>query len=113
MRILLLLLITVLTACTTVSRQINFNQVTVIREGITTQQEVMDLLGLPDRVTSDNEGNVTMSYGNAPDGADTESKFVMIVLRDDIVQQIVSSPSSVRAGKSADMPGTEADKRPK
>jgi len=108
MRILLLLSITVLTACTTVSRQINFNQVTVIREGITTQQEVMDLLGLPDKVTSDDQGNVTMSYGNERNDTATESKFVMIVLRDDIVQRVVSSPS-----RGAGIPGGEENKRPK
>ena len=133
--ILLVTLMTVMSSCATVGRQIDFNQVAMIKEGVTTQQGVIKLLGAPDQITNSGYGMISMTYtfakassravnfvpvvGAFAGGMDTQSQFVMIMVKNGVVNRVVSSQSGMEinrnmsAGGNANMPEIEDNKRPK
>lgn len=133
MKKLIIVVMLVVSGCATVGRQIDFNQVSKIKEGVTTQQEVVDLLGSPDRITNAGQGMATMSYtfaktssravnfvpvvGIMAGGMDTQSQFVMVMLKNGVVNRVVSSQSGMETnrnlsvGGSASMPEIEENKR--
>ena len=123
-------IISTMAGCTSVGHQIvghqiDLNQVSKIKEGSTTKQQVYDLIGKPDEVTNMGAGDAYWSYSSTADaskarGYNMESQYFMIVFGpDNIVKKIIGSHSTtesdfgVNTGSKGDMPMTEERKRPK
>jgi outer membrane protein assembly factor BamE (lipoprotein component of BamABCDE complex) len=125
-----------LIGCATVGRKLDQSSVEKIKKGETTREEVLRLIGSPDQMTRDGNGNITMTYmyvratakpetfipiiGAFAGGANVQNQMVMVVTGPDgVVKDIVSSYGSTESshglstGSQADIPEVEQDKRPK
>jgi len=58
----MVLIVLVLTGCASVGKKIEQNKVQQIKEGVTTEQEVIELLGKPFMKTLSSDGKVIMIY---------------------------------------------------
>ena len=125
-----------LVGCATVGRRINQEAVNSIEKGKTTREEVIRLLGSPDQITKDMNGNITMTYmyvrtttrpetfipivGIFAGGADVQNQMVMITIGPDgKVKDVFSSYGAtesgygISSGSKADLEEIESNKRPK
>ena len=125
-----------LVGCATVGRKINQEAVSSIEKGKTTREEVIRLLGSPDQITKDVNGNITMTYmyvrattrpetlipvvGIFAGGADVQNQMVMITIdQDGKVKDVFSSYGAtesgygISSGSKANLEDVETNKRPK
>ena len=136
----LLTLISVLiftfTSCATVGRKIDPKAVNSIKKGETTRQQVIQLLGSPDQITKDLNGNITMTYmyvratakarsfipivGAFIGGANVQNQSVVVTIGpDDKVSNVTATYGStetdygVGSGDKPDVSDVEDDKRQK
>lgn len=130
------LLIFTLVGCATVGRKINQDAVNGIEKGKTTREEVIKLLGSPDQMAKDTNGNITMTYmyvrattkpisfvpivGAFAGGANVQNQIVMITIGPDgKVSDVFStygateSGYGMSSGSKADLKEVETNKRPK
>lgn len=125
-----------LVGCATVGRKLDPAAVEKIEKGKTTRQEVIELIGSPDQMTRDGDGNVTFSYmyvratakaesfipvvGAFAGGANVQNQMVMVIFGpDSVVKDVIStygateSGVGLSAGSKADTTEVEQNKRPK
>lgn len=122
--------------CVSSGRRLDTDRVSQIRKGVTTRQEVLQLLGSPDQQTSDGDGNVTMVWqftkatAKATNfipvvnlfagGADVQNQSVLVITGPNgIVRDFQYSSGgteigeNLEAGHDAHTPEVEENKRPK
>lgn len=125
-----------LVGCATVGRKISQDAVNGIEKGKTTREEVIKLLGSPDQMAKDTNGNITMTYmyvrattkpisfvpivGAFAGGANVQNQIVMITIGPDgKVSDVFStygateSGYGMSSGSKADLKEVETNKRPK
>lgn len=123
-------------ACATAGRKIDQDAVAKIKKGVTTKAEVQQLIGSPDQVTRDGDGNEKWSYtytraeikgttfipiyGSFAGGTKTQNQSTVVSFGSDgVVSQIETSfggmdvDSGLAAGGKANTPQTDAAKRAK
>lgn len=122
--------------CVSVGRKLDSSKVAQIKKGETTRQQVINLIGSPDQMTQDGNGNVMFQYiyvrasakpatyipvvGAFAGGANTQNQMVMVTFGSDgIVSDIVTSyganetGTGLNVGSEAKMPEVQGDKRGK
>jgi outer membrane protein assembly factor BamE (lipoprotein component of BamABCDE complex) len=131
----LLLSAVFLTGCATVGRKLDQSAVDQIKKGVTTRDQVIQLIGSPDQVTRTGDGLTTFQYMysrasakavnfvpvvNAfAGGVNVQNQMVMVTFGSDgVVSDIFSTyggnevNTGVTSGSSAKLPGTTENKRP-
>lgn len=117
MKIKILLMLFLLSGCATMGNTIDMNKVANIREGSTTKQEVIDLLGSPSIETLNGDGKELLTYASTryktkassfvpvvgifSGGADMSQQAVQILIGiDGKVEKLIStnSKNEVRTG---------------
>lgn len=130
-------LLSLICGCATVGRKLDPNKVAQIQKGVTTRNEVVGLIGSPDQMTRDGDGNVTFQYlyvratakgssfipvyGAFAGGANVQNQTVMVVFNPDgVCKDIISSYGATEADSGlntspnkASLPEVEDNKRPK
>ncbi len=129
-------LVVALVGCSTYGRKVDQSNLEKIKKGETTREEVLQLIGSPDQIMKDGNGNITMHYmyvratvkpetfipivGSFVGGANTQNQMVMITIGpdgvvSDIFQSYGASESSqgLSSGSKADLKEVEENKRPK
>lgn len=102
MRYLAVLFIVLLSGCATVGTQIDGNYTQSIKEGVTTEREIIAALGAPLTVTQNSDGTKTLMYvyseaqtkaatfipvvGLFAGGTDTKSQSLVVIIKDGLVQ---------------------------
>lgn len=136
-RLLTLVLASVLlTGCATVGRKVDQASVDRIKKGQTTQQEVIGLIGSPDQITRNADGDVIYSYiyvrattkgesfipiaGAFVGGTNVQNQMVMVTFGPDgIVKDVLStygatdSRMNASAGGRVEMNDVDQNKRPR
>jgi len=130
------LIVIPLVGCATYGRKIDQTSLEKIKKGETTREEVIQLLGSPDQITKDTNGNITMMYmyvratakpesfipvvGAFAGGTNTQNQMVMITIGpdgkvSDIFTSYGASESGygLSSGGKADLEEVEENKRPK
>ena len=126
----------ILTGCVSSGRKLDPDRVDQIRKGVTTRAGVLELLGSPDQMTRDGNGNVTMFWqftkatAKATNfipvvnlfagGADIQNQSVVVVIgANGIVTDLQYSSGgteigeNLEAGSDAETPEVQENKRPK
>lgn len=134
--LLLLVIATLGTGCATVGRKLDQESVDKIKKGQTTREEVLKLIGAPDQMTRNGNGDVTFNYtyarattkgasfipivGAFAGGVNVQNQMVMVTFGPDgIVKDIVSTYGSTESGVGMSAGGkpsvnaVEEGKRPK
>ncbi len=134
--VLSLCLVTAFFGCATYGRRIDQPNLEKIKKGETTREEVLQLIGSPDQITKDGNGNITMQYmyvratikpeslipfvGAFVGGMNTKNQMVMITIGPDgKVSDIFSSYGTsefrqgLSTGNKSDLNELEENKRPK
>jgi outer membrane protein assembly factor BamE (lipoprotein component of BamABCDE complex) len=122
--------------CASVGRKVDPSNVEKIKKGETTKQEVLNLLGSPDRMTRDGNGYITMVYsyaratskpasfipiiGPLVGGTNVQTQSVIVFIGPTgVVTNVISTYGTTEtdvglsSGSKADIPDVEQDKRPK
>jgi outer membrane protein assembly factor BamE (lipoprotein component of BamABCDE complex) len=125
-----------LSGCASVGRKIDQSSADKIEKGKTTKQEVITLLGSPDRITRRANGDTMFSYkyaratakpatfipifGPLVGGANVQHQFFIVLFgADGVVKDYISSQGSTETdrgfatGSRPAIPEVEQDKRPK
>ena len=112
------ILAALLTACASSGRKLDQSKVDLIKQDVTTRQEVLKLIGSPENITKDGSGNTTFLYqyfhasakganfvpvvNLFAGGVNTKSQSVMIQFgSDDVVKSITSSMGASEVGENA------------
>ena len=124
------------TGCASTGRKIDMSKVDQIKKGETTKQQVIQLLGSPEQMTSDASGNTTFLYlysrattkgqtfipivGAFAGGANVQSQMVSVIFGPDgkvsnYTQSMSANDMSTGANSAskASMPQVEDNKREK
>jgi outer membrane protein assembly factor BamE (lipoprotein component of BamABCDE complex) len=132
----LILLAAFLAGCVSSGRKIDQSAADKIEKGKTTKQEVINLIGSPDRITRTGRGDTIFMYnymratakpatfipifGPLVGGANVQHQMYMVTFGSDgVVKDYLSTyggsevDHGVTTGSKAEMPDVEADKRPK
>ena len=130
------LIISFFVGCASVGRKLDQASVDRIKKGETTREQVLKLIGSPDQMTRDGNGNVTFSYmylratakpatyipivGAFAGGANVQNQMVMVTFGSDgIVKDIISTYGATESGMGAssgskpELKDVEENKRPK
>ena len=122
--------------CATYGRKLDQSKVDQIEKGKTTRQEVLSLIGSPDQMTRDGNGNVTLTYmfvratakpasyipivGAFAGGANVQNQMVMVTVGPDgVVSDVISTQGAnetgygLSAASKASVPDVQEDKRPR
>lgn len=108
----------ILTACASSGRKLDQSKVDQIKQDVTTKAEVLKLIGSPENITKDGNGNTTFSYtyfyasskgenfipvvNMFAGGVNTKSQSVSIQFgANDVVKSIVSSMGASDIGQNA------------
>ncbi len=134
--VLILCLVVAISGCATYGRKVDQSNLEKIKKGETTREEVLQLIGSPDQIMKDGNGNITMQYmyvrvtvkpetlipvvGSFVGGTNTQNQMVMITIGpdgkvSDIFSSYGASESSqgLSTGSKADLKEVEENKRPK
>lgn len=120
--LILLACIVIASGCATVGRKLDENTVASIRKGETTRDQVLKLLGSPEQVSRNADGEVTFQYlysratakpetfipfvGMIAGGANVQSQNVVVTFRPDgIVKDVVSTYGATETGIGASAAG--------
>lgn len=126
----------IVSGCVSVGHRIDQEAVSRIEKGVTTQGQVIGLLGSPDSITRDGSGKTIFVYsyarveptaasfipvaGPLVGGSNVQHETCVVTFDSDgIVQNFFNNVASHRAysgstaGERADLPEVEQDKRPK
>lgn len=132
----IILLVAWLAGCVSSGRKIDQSAADKIEKGKTTREQVINLIGSPDRITRTSSGNTIFMYnymratakpatfipifGPLVGGANVQHQMYMVTFgADGVVKDYISTyggsevDRGVTTGSKADMPDIEADKRPK
>lgn len=132
----LVLLIACLAGCVSSGRKIDQSAADKIEKGKTTREQVVNLIGSPDRITRTGNGDTIYMYnymratakpatfipifGPLVGGANVQHQMYMVTFGSDgVVKDYLSTyggsevDHGVTTGSKASMPDVEADKRPK
>jgi outer membrane protein assembly factor BamE (lipoprotein component of BamABCDE complex) len=131
-----LVILSLLSGCVSVGRKIDQAAADKIEKGKTTQQEVIGLIGSPDRITRRASGDTVFMYnytratakpatfiplfGPLVGGANIQSQMFLVTFGPDgLVKDYLSTygatetDQGLAVGGKAEVPGVEAGKRPK
>lgn len=131
MKLLTLVLALMLTGCASVGRKIDTAKLDQIKKGQSTKEDVVKLLGTPNSLTSDSEGNTTMAYiysratikgqtlipiaGAFIGGANAQCQIVMVMIGPDgkvsrfyQSQTVIESGPGLGSGGQANSPKFDA-----
>lgn len=124
------------TGCATMGRKLDQTNIDKIKKGETTREEVLQLIGSPDQIMRDGDGNVTFMYmyvratakpegfipvvGVFAGGVDTQNQMFQVTFGEDgVVKNVLSTygaseiGTGLSAGGKADLKEVETNKRPK
>lgn len=124
------------TGCVTSGRKIDQTKVDQIQKGVTTRDEVKKLLGAPDQIIRDANGNTTFQYhyvratakgesfipviGAFMGGANVQTQFFTVRFGEDnkvadftSTQGGTETSTGASTGSKSNLPDVEKDKRPK
>lgn len=124
------------TGCATMGRKLDQTNIDKIKKGETTREEVLQLIGSPDQIMRDGDGNVTFMYmyvratakpegfipvvGVFAGGIDTQNQMFQVTFGEDgVVKDVLSTygaseiGTGLSAGGKADLEEVETNKRPK
>jgi outer membrane protein assembly factor BamE (lipoprotein component of BamABCDE complex) len=125
-----------LCGCASVGHKLDESKIDQIKKGVTTRDQVVQLVGSPDQITRDGFGRVTFQYiysrattkastfipivGAFAGGANVQSQMLMVTFdTNNVVSDLFSSyganevNTGVTTGSSAQMNDIESNKRPK
>ncbi len=133
-KIIIILTVATLCGCVSYGRKIDQTKVAQIKPGSTTHDQVINLIGSPDQITSSGEV-VTFTYsylkssptastyipivGAFAGGANVQNETVLVMFTNNVVSSLTSSyggndvGTGANAASSANLPTTTDDKRPK
>ena len=133
-RLLTIVIAALLTGCASVGHKLDETKVAQIKKGITTREQVLQLVGSPDQITRDGNGNVTFQYlycratakassfipvvGAFAGGANVQNQMLMVTFGpNSVVNDLISTyggnsvDTGVTAGSHAAMPDVDQNKR--
>jgi len=120
--------------CASVGRKLDESKVDQIKQGTTTRDQVIQLVGSPDQITRDGSGNITFQYiyshatakgssfipiyGAFAGGANVQNQFLSVTFTNNVVSSLVSTygaselNTGANSGSKPAVDQVEADKRP-
>jgi outer membrane protein assembly factor BamE (lipoprotein component of BamABCDE complex) len=124
----------VICGCASVGRKLDESKVDQIKQGVTTRDQVIQLVGSPDQLTRDGAGNITFQYiyahaqakgssfipiyGAFAGGANVQNQFLTVTFTNNVVSSLVSTyganevNTGVNSGAKPAVDQVEANKRP-
>lgn len=124
----------IICGCASVGRKLDESKIDQIKQGVTTQQQVLQLVGSPDQMTRDGTGAVTFQYiyahattrassfipvyGAFAGGANVQNQMLMVTFTNNVVSSLISTyganeiNTGANAGSQPSIAPVEDNKRP-